>query len=83
MDLTTQIEQWVVTKNYEELQKCEFVVEKTLRQWAHVVKYMEENKNVQKDQGFLTIAKELKRLRLAVKMVDLLFGNRDKEGEFK
>lgn len=73
MDLTTQIEQWVIERNREELQKCEFVVAKALRQWQRVVDYMETDKRFAKDAGAMTIARELKRLKLAVKRVDRFF----------
>jgi len=69
-----QFEQWIVTKNIEELRKCEFVVAEKLRNWGRLVNEMESNKEsfLWKDNFALAIRSELKKLKTLVEKINFI-----------
>ena len=69
-----QFEQWIATKNVEELRKCEFVVAEKLRNWGRLVEEMESDKQsfLWNDNLALAVKSELKKLKFLIKKIDFL-----------
>lgn len=78
-----QLEGWIETENFIELDRCEFKVSEMLRNYGRVVDEMEADKTsfLWKDNFALAIRAELKKLRSLVKLADKAYKRKEKNEE--
>jgi hypothetical protein len=78
-----QLESWIDTEDFVELQRCEFKVAEMLKSYSRVVTEMEEDKSsfLWTDPMALAVHKELKKLKALVKRVDTLYKKTDKQNK--
>jgi len=69
-----QFEQWIATKNVDELKKCEFVVAEKLKNWGRLVDEMESDKAsfLWNEPLALAVKSELKKLKSLIKKINFL-----------
>jgi hypothetical protein len=78
-----QLEGWIETENFIELDRCEFKVSEMLRNYGRVVAEMDEDETsfLWKDNFALAIRAELKKLRSLVKLADKAYKRKGKNEE--
>lgn len=69
-----QLQEWVETKNFSELDKCEWKVSQMLRQWGSLAEEMKDKASwLHNEPLALACVKELKLLKKLVKQIDAAY----------